>query len=71
MCTFDIPFVVSSFCSFSETTYGDQLYHIKDTLSRLFHLSVDMAINFGNLQSRLAFDSLQQEDLKILTEGKY
>lgn len=56
---------------FSETIYTDQLYQVKDSLSSLFHLSVEVATNFASLIVKLAFDSLQEDDLRILTEGKF
>ncbi|XP_050724069.1 uncharacterized protein C1orf112-like isoform X2 [Eriocheir sinensis] len=55
-------------CKQSEIIYTDQLYQVKDSLSSLFRLSAEVATNFASLVFKLTFDSLQEDDLRILTE---
>lgn len=55
---------------FSEAIYNGQLEEVQDSLSGLYQLTVEVAVDFANLLSRLKFDPLADDDLEILTEGK-
>ena len=55
---------------FSETIYNDQLEQVQESLSRLFQLTVEIAVDFASLLSRLKFDTFAEDDIEILTEGK-
>ncbi|XP_063870708.1 FIGNL1-interacting regulator of recombination and mitosis-like [Scylla paramamosain] len=55
-------------CKQSETIYNGQLEQVQDSLSGLYQLTVEVAVDFANLLSRLKFDPLAEDDLEILTE---